>query len=134
MAGYLKLNGVEFDVNIAISAYKRKLNILQGDNAGRVQAGLMTLDPIGAYLGREITVFRKGNDYASMDALWDFLVTHSVDKNGVYLEAADGQTTIAYQAYYGDTEQSIECVQNGINYWGEFTISFVPMDAQVKPT
>lgn len=134
MAGYCKLNGIEFDVAVAISSYKRKLNILQGDNAGRVQTGLMTLDPIGAYLGREITFFRKGNDYQSMDDLWDFLVEHAVDRNGVYLEAADGQTTIAYQAYYGDTEQSIERVQNGVNYWGEFSVTFVPMDAQVKPT
>ena len=133
MAGYCRLNGKNFDVDVAISAYKRKLNILHGDNVGRVQTGLMILDPIGAYLGREITFFRKGDKYEAMDELWDFLVQHSVDKNGVYLEAADGQSTIAYQAYYGDTEQSIEYVKNGVNYWGEFTVTFVPLDAQVKP-
>lgn len=130
---YCKLNGIEFDVGVAISAYKRKLNILHGENAGRVMAGTMILDPIGAYLGREITFFRKGDNYADMDALWDFLVEHSVDENGVYLEAADGQSTISYRAYYGDTEQSIEEVRNGVNYWGEFTVSFIPMEAQVVP-
>ena len=133
MAGYCKLNGIEFDVDVAIASYKRKLSILHGENVGRVQAGDMILDPVGAYLGREITFFRKGDNYQAIDALWDFLVAHSIDKEGVFLEAADGQSTISYQAYYGDTEQSIEEVRNGINYWGEFTVSFIPMKAQVTP-
>lgn len=130
---YLALNGIEFDANIAISEYKRRLNILQGPNAGRVMSGDMVLDPLGAYLGREITVFRRGNNYEGLDAFWDFLVQNSMNQNGVYLEAADGQSTIAYQAYYGDTEQSLVRVQAGINYWGDITVSFVPMSAQVKP-
>lgn len=133
MSTYCKLNGISFDVDVAISAYKRKLSILHGDNVGRVMSGDMILDPIGTYLGREITFFRKGENYKAMDALWDFLVQHSMDTEGVLLEAADGQSTIAFQAYYGDTEQAIEKVQNGVNYWGEFTVSFIPMNAQVTP-
>ena len=131
---YCKINGTSFDVGVAISEYKRKLSILHGENAGRVMTGSMILDPIGAYLGREITFFRKGDKYKELDALWDFLVAHSLDREGVFLEAADGQTTISFQAYYGDTEQMIEKVENGVNYWGEFKVSFVPMEAQVKPT
>ena len=131
---YCKINGISFDVGVAISEYKRKLSILHGENAGRVMTGSMILDPIGAYLGREITFFRKGDKYQELDALWDFLVEHSVDRTGVLLEAADGQTTISFQAYYGDTEQLIEKVENGVNYWGEFKVSFVPMEAQVRPT
>ena len=133
---YCKLNGMSFDVGIAISGYKRKLNILHGENVGRVMSGDMILDPIGAYLGREITFFRKGDSRAAveaMDALWDFLVRHSMDAQGVMLEAADGQSTISFQCYYGDTEQSIEKVRDGVNYWGEFTVSFIPMKAQVTP-
>lgn len=131
---YCKINGTPFDVDVAISEYKRKLSILHGENAGRVMTGSMILDPIGAYLGREITFFRKGDKYQELDALWDFLVAHSLDREGVLLEAADGQTSISFQAYYGDTEQLIEKVENGVNYWGEFKVSFVPMEAQVKPT
>ncbi len=130
---YIKLNGTEFDVNVAISEYKRKLNILHGENAGRVMSGKMILDPIGTYLGREITFFRRGDNYQGMDRLWDFLVAHSLDKEGVTLEAADGQSTISFRAYYGDTEQSIEKVKDGVNYWGEFSVSFIPIDPQVTP-
>lgn len=130
---YCKLNGTTFDVGVAISAYKRKMSILHGENVGRVMSGDMILDPIGTYLGRDITFFRKGDNYAALDALWDFLVEHSMDAEGVLLECADGQESIMFQAYYGDTEQSIEEVRNGINYWGEFTVSFIPMKAQVTP-
>lgn len=131
---YCKINGTSFDVNVAISEYKRKLSILHGENAGRVMTGDMILDPVGAYLGREITFFRKGDDYQAIDDLWDFLVEHSMDKDGVMVEVADGQSSIAYQAYFGDMEQLIEKVENGVNYWGEFKVSFIPMEAQVKPT
>ena len=134
MSTYCKLNGISFDVDVAISSYKRKLSILHGENVGRVMSGEMILDPIGAFLGREITFFRKGDNYKAMDALWDFLVEHSMDTEGVLLEAADGQSTISFQAYYGDTEQSIEAVRGGVNYWGEFTVSFIPMNAQVTPS
>lgn len=130
---YCKLNGTSFDVNIAISAYKRKLNILHGESAGRVLSGTMILDPLGAYLGREITFFRKGNNYAALDALWDFLVAHSMDKNGVLLEAADGQSTISYEAYYTSASRKLRRVYNGVNYWDALDVNFIPMDPQVTP-
>ena len=49
------------------------------------------------------------------------------------LEAADGQTTISYEAYYTSASQDIEKVEGSVNYWGEIEVSFVPIDAQVKP-
>ena len=49
------------------------------------------------------------------------------------LEAADGQTTISYEAYYTSGTQDIESVSNGVNYWGEIEINFIPMEAQVVP-
>lgn len=129
---YLKINGVEFDADIAISKYNRNFNVLDGKNAGRVSAGKMIRDIVGTYIGHKITIFRRGDDYAGLDKVWDYLVEHSVD-DSVMLEAADDQTTISYEAYYTSSSQDIEKVENGINYWGEIEISFIPIDAQVKP-
>lgn len=129
---YIKLNGKEFDANVAISNYNRHFDVLDGDNAGRTLSGLMSRDVIGTYIGHQITVFRRGDNYQGLDDFWDYLVEHSVD-DSVLLEAADGQTTISYQAYYTSGSQDLEKVENGINYWGEIQISFVPMAAQVKP-
>ena len=130
--GYIKLNGRSFDADVAISKYNRNFNVLDGDNAGRAMTGRMIRDIIGAYLGHKITVFRRGNNYAGLDEFWDYLVAHSVD-DSVMLEAADGQTTISYEAYYTSATQDLEMVENGANYWGEIEVNFISMEAQVRP-
>ena len=86
---YIKLNGIEFDADVAISTYNRSFNVLDGDNAGRVLSGRMIRDVIGTYLGHKITVFRRGDNYEGLDTFWDYLYQHSVD-DSVMLEAADG--------------------------------------------
>lgn len=130
---YIKLNGKEFDADVAISSYNRNFNVLDGDNVGRVIGrGRMIRDIIGTYIGHKMKVFRRGSNYAGLDEFWDYLVEHSVD-DSVMLEAADGQTTITYEAYYTSASQDIEFVSDGINYWGEIEITFVPMEAQVVP-
>ena len=129
---YIKLNGIEFDADVSISAYNRSFNVLDGENAGRVLTGRMVRDIIGTYIGHKIKVFRRGNNYKGLDGFWDYLIAHSVD-DSVMLEAADGQTTISYEAYYTSGTQDIQKVENGVNYWGEIEINFIPMDAQVRP-
>ena len=129
---YIKINGVSFDVNVAISAYSRNFNVLDGENAGRTLSGRMVRDVIGTYIGHNVTVFRKGDNYRGLDAFWDYLIQHSTD-DSVLLEAADGQKTISYQAYYTSGTQDIEKVENGINYWGEIQVNFIPIDAQYRP-
>jgi len=129
---YIKLNGVEFDADVAIATYNRNFNVLDGENAGRVMSGRMVRDIIGTYVGHKITVFRRGGNYEGLDRFWDYLVEHSVD-DSVLLEAADGQTTISYEAYYTSGTQDIEKVVNGVNYWGNIEINFIPMEAQVMP-
>ena len=130
---YIKLNGVEFDADVAISNYNRNFNVLDGENAGRVMTGRMVRAIIGTYIGHQLTVFRRGDDYLGLDKFWNYLLQHSVD-DSVMLEAADGQSTISYEAYYTSASQNIEKVENGVNYWGEVSVNFIPMEAQVKPS
>ena len=129
---YIKLNGIEFDADVAISKYNRNFNVLDGENAGRVMTGRMVRDIIGTYIGHKLTVFRRGDNYNGLDEFWDYLVEHSVD-DSVMLEAADGQTPISYEAYYTSASQDIEKVERGVNYWGEIEVNFIPMEAQVTP-
>ena len=91
----------------------------------------MIRDVIGTYLGHKITVFRRGDDYAGLDEFWEYLYQHSID-DSVLLEAADGQKTISYQAYYTSASQDIEKVEKGVNFWGEIEVNFIPIDAQLK--
>lgn len=132
---YCKINGIPFDVKVAISDYEENFNVLDGDNAGRVMTGRMIRDVIGAYIGHKITFFRAGDSpqsVAAFDELWNYIIQHSVD-NSVMLEAADGQTSISYEAYYTSGKRKLVRAENGRNYWDALEISFVPMEARVKP-
>ena len=93
-ANYIKINGQSFDAKVAISDYEENFNVLDGENAGRVKNGSMVRDVIGTYIGHKITFFSASNA-EGFDALWDYLMQHSVDYF-VTLEAADGQSTIIY--------------------------------------
>ena len=93
---YIKINGTSFDVNVAISKYNENFSVLDGENAGRSKdTGRMIRDVLGTYIGHKVTVFRRGDDYRSYDAFWNYLKAHSID-DSVLLEAADGNTTISY--------------------------------------
>ena len=128
---YIKINGISFDATVAISDYEESFSVLDGDNAGRVKAGRMIRDIIGAYIGHKITFF-NGKSNADFDALWDYLVEHSVD-DSVALEAVDGQSTIVYEAYYTSGTRKIRQAVDGVNQWDEIEVNFIPIDAQVKP-
>lgn len=128
---YCKINGQSFDVTVAISDIEETFNVLDGSNAGRVMSGRMIRDVIGTYIGHKITFF-NGKSNADFDALWNYLIAHSVD-DYVNLEAADGQTSLSYQAYYTSGTRSLRSAAGGTNVWDEIEINFVPMDAQVKP-
>lgn len=128
---YCKINGIDFDVTVSIGDIEENFNVLDGENAGRVMSGRMVRDVIGTYIGHTITFF-NGKKQEDFDALWDYLIAHSVD-DSVMLEAADGQNSIAYEAYYTSGTRKLRTAADGVNEWDEIEINFIPMDAQVRP-
>lgn len=132
---YVRINGISYDVNVAISDYEETFNVLDGENAGRgTKSGRMIRDIIGTYIGHKVTFFNKGGEdgNAAFDALWDDLLALSVE-DSVQLEAADGNKQIIYEAYYTTGSRKIKRVVDGVNYWDELAVSFVPMEAQITP-
>lgn len=126
-----KINGVEFDVTVAISDLEETFDVLDGENAGRVLSGRMVRDIIGTYIKHQVTFF-NGKSNKDFDALWNYLVAHSVD-DSVLVELADGQSTISYEAYYTKGSRKLLKRENNVNYWDQIQVGFVPMDAQVRP-
>lgn len=127
---YIKINGRAFDVGVGISNYEENFNVLDGPNAGRsTGSGRMIRDVLGTCIGHKITFFYNGNR-AAFDALWDYLLAHSID-DSVQLTAADGQTTISYEAYYSSGKRSLKQAHNGVNYWDELEVNFVPIAPQL---
>lgn len=131
MSVYCKINGVQWDNRVAISDIEESLNVLDGDNSGRVMTGRMVRDVIGAYIGHKVTFF-NGKSQEEFDALWDFLKKHSVDDH-VKVEICDNQSSIKYDAYYTKLSRKLISAGDDGNYWDEIQVSFVAMDAQVRP-
>ena len=138
---YLELKGQDdsaytaFDAIVSISDYEENFNVLDGSAAGRSLNGHLIRDPIGAYFGHKVTFKRSGMSAAAVanfDALWTWLKEHSVD-DSVWIRAADNQTSITYEAYYTSATRKLESVQDGVNYWGEIAINFIPIDPQLRP-
>lgn len=129
---YCKINGIPFDATVAISDIEENFNVTDGGNAGRsVLTGTMIRDVIGTFIGHKITFF-NGISNTGFDALWDYLIAHSVD-DSVALEVADGQSSISYDAYYTSGTRKLRTAEDGVNRWDEIEINFIPMDAQVTP-
>lgn len=143
MAGYAELRAANestwtaFDATVSISDYEENFNVLDGDNAGRSKLrGRMIRDVLGSFIGHKITFYRSGMSaqaVESFDALWEWLKQHSID-DSIYIRAADGQTTIEYEAYYTSGTRKLESVENGVNYWDEISVNFIPMEPQIYPT
>lgn len=128
---YVKIDGTVWDVDVGISEYEETFSVLDGENAGRVKANArMIRDIYGTFLGHKVTFFRRGDKVSEFDALWDYL---KQPRESVQLEAADGQTTLSYEAYYTSGSRKLQKVENGVNYWDQLQINFIPMEAQITP-
>lgn len=128
---YIKINGISFDATVAISDIEESFSVLDGPNVGRVLAGNMVRDVIGTYIGHKVTFF-NGKSNADFDALWDYLIAQSA-RDSVMLEAADGQSSISYEAYYTSGKRKLKSVNEGVNQWDEIEINFIPINPQVTP-
>ena len=136
---YVAINGIPFDVTVAIAeaGITESFNVLDGPNASRVMTGRMVRDIIGTYIGHKVTFFNaaspsNGKTTEAFDALWDYLVEHSVD-DSVMLEAVDGQSSIIYEVYYTGGSRTLKKVSGGVKYWDMLEVNFIPMDARVRP-
>lgn len=128
---YCKINGISFDATVAISDIEEDFNTLDGENAGRsTLTAHMIRDILGTEIGHKITFF-NGKNNNDFDALWDYLKAHSID-DSVSLEAADGQSSITYDAYYTSGSRKLKSAKDGVNIWDEIEVNFIPIDLQVK--
>lgn len=139
MAGYCQLRGMnddawtDFDVNVMIMGYKEAVDVLDGEAAGRVKlTGSMIRDPLGAFLGHNIT-FEPYESIEVFDNLWDWLLDHSIE-DYIWLRAADDQATLDQKVYYTHFERTLGDAKNGVNRWTSISVNFIPIDRIRTPT
>lgn len=121
--------------NVLVTAITETFNILYSENSGR-NTGIgapMVLDPLGTFYGHKVTFRRKKENTAEYDELFDVLSQPRYD--GIEVRLAHNQETLHYRAYVSQGERALKRIdeKNQKIYWDEFSVNFVPMEAQVTP-
>lgn len=130
---YCVIGGKAYDV--IVTAIEESFTILYSDNTGR-STGIsapMVLDPLGTFFSHKVTFRRSKENVQEFDALYDFLTTPRYD--GFDIEIVHNQTTIKYKCYASQGKRALQRIAERLKkvLWGEMTIDFVPMEAQIVP-
>lgn len=130
---YCVIGGKAYDV--IVTAIEESFTILYSNNTGR-NTGIgapMTLDPIGTFFSHKVTFKRSKENVQEFDALYDFLTVPRYD--GFDIEIVHNQTTIKYKCYVSQGTKPLQRIAERLKkvLWGEMTIDFVPMEAQIIP-
>ena len=128
---YVVIDGVPYDV--IVKSVVEKFDIMHSDNAGRTTGvGLkMSLDPLGTFIGHKVTFARKNGQETVYDSLFNKLLAPRFE--GLSISVPHDQGVISYDAYVSTGERAVQRIdkKSGKTYWGEFTVQFTPMEAQV---
>ena len=129
----VKIGGKSYDV--LVTELLESFNILYSENTGRTmsQGARMTLDPLGTFYGHKVTFERKRGKETEYDKLFTYVSQPRYD--GIPVEIAHNQTTIAYDAYISQGERGLKRIDPDTKkvYWDKFVLNIVPMEAQVLP-
>lgn len=124
------LDGKAYNVFVPAEGIKRNGQILDGENAGRTLSGVMIRDIIGTYYNYSISIDTQQLEVEEYDALYD-AVTAPVDYHE--LTVPYGQSELSFRAYITGAADVLISMENGVNRWGELTLSFVAMAPQRTP-
>lgn len=128
---FLSIDGASYDV-LGFIQVNRAFKVEEDSNKGTAISGRRIRSIVGTYLSHTFTIYRDPKNVAAFDAFWEALKAKSV-QDSVQLEAADGQTTVSYEAMFTAASQSLDWRNNDTNLWGKITITFESIEPQVVP-
>ena len=130
---YCAIGGRVYDV--LVTSIEESFTILYTENTGRTSSkgARMTLDPLGTFFSHKVTFKRSKENYQEFDELYNYLTVPRYD--GMMIEMAHNQKTIKYEAYVSQGVRKLQLIYAQLKkiLWGELTVNFVPMEAQVLP-
>lgn len=130
---YCKIGGRNYDV--VVKSIEESFTILYTENTGRTlsEGARMALDPIGTFFSHKVTFKRSKDNYEEFDRLYDFLSKPRYD--GFPIEIVHNQETIKYDAYVSQGTRALQRIAKDFLkvFWGELSVNFIAMEAQVVP-
>lgn len=125
----ISIDGVSYNVNWVKNTLKRKAEIINGDNSGRLQGTKsMYLDYVGTFFNFSGQIIRgKGMTNAQWDSFF-LLLSNPLNNHNVTLPF--GQGTLTSEIYISSLEQTL-IYQREENKWSSvIDVAFVTMDSQ----
>ena len=130
---YCVIDGEVYDV--IVTSIEESFSILYTDNTGRTtsKGARMTLDPLGTFFSHKVTFKRSKENCKEFDKLYDFFTVPRY--SGFPIEIVHNQTTIKYEAYVSQGTRKLTQIMDKLKkvLWGELSVNFIPMEAQVVP-
>ena len=130
---YCVIDGKSFDV--VVTSITETFNILNSDNSGRTTGigSRMVLDPLGTFYGHTVKFKRKRGHEEDYDELFRLLSYPRY--GGIHISMAHDQSVIEYDAYVSQGQRELKQIDPKTHkiYWGEMSIKFTPMEAQITP-
>lgn len=130
---YCCIDGKNYDV--IVKSIEESFTVLYTENTGRTIAigAPMTLDPLGTFFSHKVVFKRSKDNFKEFDKLYDFF---SIPRYGGFpIEIVHNQTTIKYEAYVSQGSRPLQRISRDFLkiFWGEMSIDFIPIKAQVVP-
>lgn len=119
--------------NVIVTSLEENFTILYGENTGRTLAkgAPMVLDALGTFFGHNVTVRRKSGYESEFDDLYRLISRPR--NNGLQFDIVHYQDTANYEGYVSSGARALKRIdeKSGKVYWDEFSMTIVPMRAQV---
>lgn len=118
--------------NAAITSLKRIHDITDGENAGRTKPPLaeMIRDVVGTFISYTATFEVTSGDISEYD---DMILTLLQPKDYIPITMPYGQGSLTFDAYVTKVEDELINNIGGKRRWGNCTVTFAPMRAQIRP-
>lgn len=116
------INGKEYP-GIIVWSLKRSFQVLDGDNTGRAQSGVMIRDIIGTYYNYTLELDTTEATVEQYDELYEVL-SAPVASHAIVVPY--GQNTLAFDAYVTSGEDNLTRMDE-VNRWGGISVNFIAM-------
>ena len=116
-----------------VTGLKRKFEVVDGENSGRVKSLRMYRDIEGTFYNYTLEIDSERSNKADYDTFYE-MISAPVESHRLTFPYA--QTTLSFEAYVtsGEDNLKMEKVKDGReNRWSGLSVNFIAMEPQRRP-
>lgn len=129
--GVFTIDGVS--LRLWVTSLKRKFEVLDTQNSGRVQSFRMYRDIGGTFYNYTLEIDPDKSNRADYDTFYE-IVSSPVESHIMVFPYA--QKTLEFEAYVTNGEDNLKIREEGgkqVNKWGGLSLNFIAMEPQRRP-